>query len=164
MLSPDLQGQHSTTSSTQNNNSLYFSFRRSWRRTYLACMTWTTTERSSSGSSCWSSQLWVREQQRQNCSRYLGGNMTVLWLVLSPLSEFVFRIFDTDKNGFISHQELTTIVKHLFHLVPQSDRETETTPEKVSKFKVIFFILKYYLFCSLQKSWWKRWIPTRSDW
>ena len=73
-------------------------------------------------------------------------------LVLSLPSEFVFRIFDTDKNGFISHQELTTIVKHLFHLVPQSDRETESTPEKVSKVKVFFLFLSIICFVAYRKA------------
>ena len=43
----------------------------------------------------------------------------------------IFRIFDSDKNGFISLEELNTIVNHLFHLVPESHRQKETTPEKV---------------------------------
>ena len=54
------------------------------------------------------------------------------------------RIFDTDKNGFISLEELNTIVNHLFHLVPESHRQKENTPEKVKKKTIeISFLLSY---------------------
>ena len=49
----------------------------------------------------------------------------------------IFRIFDTDKNGFISPEELNAIVKHLFHLVPESHRQKENTPEKVNSSKYL---------------------------
>ena len=40
------------------------------------------------------------------------------------------RAFDSDKKGFISKPELIKIVEHLFHLVPQCEKEQLTTPEK----------------------------------
>jgi len=44
----------------------------------------------------------------------------------------IFRIFDSDKNGSISRLELLSIVKHLFHLVPHTQKEDLPTPQKLS--------------------------------
>jgi Ca2+-binding EF-hand superfamily protein len=45
----------------------------------------------------------------------------------------MFRIFDTDNNGFISVDEMNKIVEHLFHLVPEWQKDTVETPESVSE-------------------------------
>ena len=42
----------------------------------------------------------------------------------------IFRAFDSDKRGFISKKELIKIVEHLFHLIPESEKEQLNTPEK----------------------------------
>merc|ERR1711892_477405 len=44
----------------------------------------------------------------------------------------VFRVFDADENGFLSKDEFIKIVEHLFHLVPDIDKEHLTTPEMES--------------------------------
>ena len=43
----------------------------------------------------------------------------------------IFRIFDTDNNGVISVDELNNIVEHLFHLVPEGQKERLKTPASV---------------------------------
>ena len=45
----------------------------------------------------------------------------------------MFRIFDTDNNGFISVDEMNKIVEHLFHLVPEGQKEKLETPASVSE-------------------------------
>ena len=52
----------------------------------------------------------------------------------------IFRIFDTDNNGVISVDELNNIVEHLFHLVPEGQKETLKTPASVR----IYFNLNLY--------------------
>ena len=43
-----------------------------------------------------------------------------------------FRVFDIDKNGYISKDELCSLVNTLFHLIPDSEITPVTsTPEKV---------------------------------
>jgi len=44
----------------------------------------------------------------------------------------IFRTFDTDNNGVISVDELNNIVEHLFHLVPEGQKETLKTPASFS--------------------------------
>ena len=44
----------------------------------------------------------------------------------------LFRVFDIDKNGYISKDELCSLVNTLFHLIPDSEITPVTsTPEKV---------------------------------
>ena len=45
----------------------------------------------------------------------------------------IFRIFDTDNNGFISVDEMNKIVEHLFHLVPEGQKDKLETPASVSE-------------------------------
>ena len=42
----------------------------------------------------------------------------------------IFRAFDREKRGFISKLELIKIVEHLFHLIPNTEKEQLNTPEK----------------------------------
>ena len=41
------------------------------------------------------------------------------------------KVFDSDKNGSISSEELETIISNLFHLVPEMQRVDLPTPQKV---------------------------------
>ena len=52
-------------------------------------------------------------------------------VTIGYISQIVYRIFDSDKNGSISRLELLSIVKHLFHLVPDTEKEDLPTPQKV---------------------------------
>ena len=57
------------------------------------------------------------------------------------------RIFDADKNGTISRLELTTIVQHMFHLVPDKIKQDLPTPEKVGTFieyQLLSTYIKYF--------------------
>ena len=43
------------------------------------------------------------------------------------------RIFDKDGSGSISQAEMTSIVTHLYHLMPDKEREQAGTPEQFSQ-------------------------------
>ena len=43
----------------------------------------------------------------------------------------MFRIFDSDGDGNITIEEMTSIVSHLYHLIPEKEREAVGTPDKV---------------------------------
>ena len=42
-----------------------------------------------------------------------------------------FRVFDADKNGFITKDELLKIVNTLYHLIPKDERSSLTSVDKV---------------------------------
>ena len=42
----------------------------------------------------------------------------------------MFRIFDSDGSGSISLVEMTNIVSHLYHLIPDKERVEVGTPEQ----------------------------------
>ena len=44
----------------------------------------------------------------------------------------IFRIFDRDGSGSISQEEMTSIVTHLYHLIPERERGEVGTPEQFS--------------------------------
>ena len=43
----------------------------------------------------------------------------------------IFRVFDANKNGFITKDELFKLVNTLYHLIPAADMAALTSPEKV---------------------------------
>ena len=45
----------------------------------------------------------------------------------------IFRIFDRDGSGSISQEEMTSIVTHLYHLIPGRERGEVGTPEQFSQ-------------------------------
>eukprot|EP00092_Neocalanus_flemingeri_P022117 GFUD01023993.1.p1 GENE.GFUD01023993.1~~GFUD01023993.1.p1 ORF type:complete len:202 (+),score=71.82 GFUD01023993.1:107-712(+) len=45
----------------------------------------------------------------------------------------IFRIFDSDGDGSITLVEMTSIVSHLYHLIPEKEREEVGSPEKFSE-------------------------------
>ena len=54
-------------------------------------------------------------------------------IIYTKLTAVIFtRVFDADENGFLSKDEFIKIVEHLYHLVPDSDKEHLTTPEMES--------------------------------
>ena len=40
------------------------------------------------------------------------------------------RAFDCDKRGFLSVAEISKIVEHLFHIIPDTEKEDLETPQK----------------------------------
>ena len=77
----------------------------------------------------------MKELHKQNFNKYSSKCKfgTMRKMNNSFIKQFFFhRIFDADKNGAISRDELLQIVQHLFHLIPEKHKENLPTPQKVS--------------------------------
>ena len=76
----------------------------------------------------------MKELHKQNFNKYSSKYKFEQWENNKSFNKkFLFdRIFDADKNGAISRDELLQIVQHLFHLIPEKHKENLPTPQKVS--------------------------------
>ena len=72
----------------------------------------------------------MTELQRRRSVRYLGeegegkGSRNIV-----PQLELLSRVFDEDNNGLISKEELLKIVRTLHHLIPDTEKNSLTSPE-----------------------------------